>query len=55
METAIVFMGRYGRQSMNEVEQWGPAKLWRRVTILEEFLRAEAGKGSGMGPGEDQR
>lgn len=39
----VVMMGRYGGQSMNEVEDWPMRKLIARIRVISDLVGEEQG------------
>ena len=42
----VVFVGRYGAQSIEDVQRWPPSKVYRVAQAISEYLEEEARKSS---------
>ena len=40
----VVFVGRYGAQAIQDVQQWAPSKVYRVAKAISEYLDEEARK-----------
>lgn len=48
-ERLVVYMGRVGRQDMDQVAHWSRAKMLRRCKLLSELVADEMKASGGLG------